>query len=120
MTEERRRFTRLHFDQDAQLTLNDVIYQVKNLVDISIGGCKLEISGPFERGSRITLTLPLYSTTPDLEIIGAIERSDEKFTSIRFTEITPENLTHLHNMVRLHAEDADVIDAEIQSHPGLY
>lgn len=119
MSEERRRFTRLNLNQKAILQLGHVKKDVSSLINLAVGGCLLEIPGPLMPGKRCTLIIPLHHMAPDLQIIGEIIRSDGKHTSIQFTEISPENLTHLHNLIRFNAENPDQIDKEIQNRPGL-
>ncbi len=116
---ERRRFTRLPLQQEAVLELEHNHDQVTEISNLSIGGCLLNIDGPLEAGRECLLTLQLHHAAPDLEVSGEILRSDKQQTSIRFTSISPENLKHLHNLIRYNAEDADRIDDEIKKHPGL-
>ncbi len=115
----RRRFTRLPLQKEAVIELERDQNQVTEISNLSIGGCLLNIDGPLETGRECMLTLKLHHAAPNLEVSGKILRSDTQQTSIRFTSITPENLTHLHNIIRYNAENADLIDEEIKKHPGL-
>ncbi len=115
----RRLFTRLPFQKRAELKFNNSQHQVKNIINLSVGGCLLDIEGPLPTEAECFLIIPLHHMAPNLEITGKIIRSDEKETTLRFISITPENLNHLHNIIRYNATNADIIDDEIKNHPGL-
>ncbi len=116
---ERRRFTRLPFQKEALLELDRNQHQITQISNLGVGGCLLNVDGPLEAGKKCLLTIKLHHAAPNLEINGEIMRSSSQQTSIRFTSITPENLQHLHNIIRYNAESADIIDDEIKNHPGL-
>lgn len=116
---ERRRFTRLHLKQEAVLQLGQNSHQVQAITNLSIGGCLLEITGPFSAGEKCSLIIPLHHMAPNLEIDGEIIRSGPHQTTICFTSVSPENLLHLQNIIRYNADDPDKIEDEIQNHPGL-
>ncbi len=116
---ERRRFTRLPFQKEAVLELDQNQHQITQISNLSVGGCLLSVDGPLETGKKCQLAIKLHHAAPNLEVSGEILRSDSQQTSIRFISITPENLQHLHNIIRYNAENADIIDDEIKNHPGL-
>ncbi len=120
MSEERRIFTRLTINPECTITLADKnSFKAEKVVNISIGGCLLEIAGPFTIGEVCLFSIVLHHDAPNLEITAEILRSSEKETTLRFIEISPDNLLHLRNIIRFNAENPDKIEEEIYSHPGL-
>ncbi len=115
----RRRFTRLSLQKNAVLKFDDTQRQVKKIINLSVGGCLLYIDGPLDTGKECTLVIQLHHMAPHLEVSGKIIRSDEKETTLHFTAVSPENLKHLHNIVRYNSENPEIIDDEIKKHPGL-
>jgi hypothetical protein len=121
MEQEKRRFSRIGFNMPAELTVNDQVFSLPQIDNLSIGGCLLKMGVPFEEGLACRLWLPLDPTNTQLaiEVFGEIVRCDAHGVSMRFTRITPESLFHLRNLIRYNAADPDQIEMEINEHPGL-
>lgn len=119
MTDEKRRFSRLAFDAKAQLTIGESVYEVSKIVNLSVGGCLLEMKGTFVVGRECTFTLFLPHMAPGVDVQGEIVRAGNGEVSLKFTGIRPEDLFHLQNIIRYNADDPDIIEKEIDAHPGL-
>ncbi len=119
MVTERRRFTRLDLNHEASLQTGESRHKVAAIRNLSVGGCRLALPGPFPPGQECSVVIRLHHMAPDLEITGTILRSTGDETTVRFTAISPENLHHLHNLVRYNADRADCIEDEFTDHPGL-
>ncbi len=119
MTSDKRRFSRIFFNVQASLLMDGVVYSVNRMVNLSVGGCLLEIEGEFALGSKGTFSIPLPGVDPGVEVTGEVVRVDEGEVGLRFTAIDPESLFHLHNIIRYNAADPDAIEDEISAHPGL-
>jgi hypothetical protein len=119
MTAEKRRFSRIIFNVRARLIVGDTVSTVERIVNLSVGGCQLEIDDELTSGTPCTFTILLPRMGPGVEVFGEIVRTGNGEASIKFTKIDPENLTHLQNIIRYNAEDPDLIEEEIKSHPGL-
>lgn len=119
MTKEKRRFSRIFFNVRARLEVDDKVYSVERIVNLSVGGCLLEIKDdlPLAAEGRLTILLPRMA--PGVEVFGEIVRTGNGETSLKFVRITPENLVHLQNIMRYNADDPELIEEEISSHPGL-
>ncbi len=117
---EKRRFSRVSFSVRAKLLVDGKEYAVDCLVNLSVGGCLLEVAAPgIVADTDCTLTLLLPWMAPGVEIFGRVRRVGEGELSIQFTRIEPENLFHLQNIVRYNAPDPDQIEEEIQARRGL-
>ena len=46
-------------------------------------------------------------------------RLDAEYVAIKFTKISPEDLYHLQNIIRYNAPEPEVIEKEIDEHPGI-
>jgi hypothetical protein len=120
MGQEKRRFSRVVFPVRARLAVAGAVYQVEQVVNLSIGGCLLALSGmEIAPGSDCTVTLLLPWMAPGVEISGRVARVGPEELSVQFTRVEPEGLFHLQNIVRYNAPDPDLIEAEIRARPGL-
>jgi len=119
MAKEQRRFSRISFNVMAKLTVDGVIYTVDRIVNLSVGGCLLEMEQEIPLGSDCKFTILLEGMVPGVDVLADIVRAGEGEVGLKFTTIEPENLFHLQNIIRYNAEDPDVIEEEISLHPGL-
>lgn len=119
MTAEKRRFSRIFFNVRARLEVDDKVYAIDRIMNLSVGGCLLEIEDELPLGTEGKFTIFLPRMAPGVEVFGEIVRSGNGETSLKFVRITPENLVHLQNIIRYNADDPDSIEEEINSHPGL-
>ncbi|MDK9705722.1 MAG: PilZ domain-containing protein [Desulforhopalus sp.] len=119
MTAEKRRFSRIIFNVGARLTVGENVYPVERILNLSVGGCQLEIDEHLEPGQPCKFTILLQRMGPGVDVYGEIIRAGQGEISLKFTKIDPENLLHLQNIIRYNAEDPDLIEEEIKSHPGL-
>jgi len=119
MEQEKRRFTRVKFDVAARLKLGDVQYEVDHLVNLSVGGCLVTLPVELTVGSECNLVICLARMAPGVEIIGKIVRVDGHEASVQFTQVDPDNLHHLQNIVRYNAKDPDAVEQELQLRKGI-
>lgn len=121
MTDEKRRFTRIPFKVNAEITANDILYSVKEISNLSIGGCLLQIKADLEPGTICHLKIVLSGTISELsiKIDGEINRCVPGAFAVKFTRIDPDSLFHLQNVIRYNAPDPEVMDQEIIEHPGI-
>jgi hypothetical protein len=118
---EKRRFSRIPCNRVAELTVEGTVYPFAQVENLSVGGCSLRTSLELQPGTACRFWLPLELTTSELgvEVHGEIVRCDGGAVCIQFTKITPENLFHLHNLIRFNAPDPDRIEEEIAERRGL-
>ena len=119
MTGEKRRFSRIVFNVRARLTVDEKEYPVDRIVNLSVGGCLLEVKEDLPLGVECRFTIFLPRMAPGVEVYGEVVRTGNDGASLKFNRITPENLIHLQNIIRYNADDPQVIEEEIASHPGL-
>ncbi len=121
MSDEKRRFTRVQFRVQAEITVNDVKYTTDQIKNLGIGGCLLPIKADLNAGSECTLKILMSGASSELtlEIEGEIIRCDQEMMAIKFTGIDPDSLMHLHNIVLYNSSDAQSVEEEIQRNPGL-
>lgn len=97
------------------------MHAVKELLNVSIGGCLVESKEDFIIPSHCVLVIKL-GDEPSLirvEITGKFVRREKDFTGIQFTHIDPDSLFHLQNLIRYNSEDPDKIEQEIEDRPGI-
>lgn len=121
MTEEKRRFSRVVYQVESELTVKGEVYTFDKLVDLSVGGCQLGLQEQIEPGTECTLLMKLNPADRrmNIEVAGQIVRCDDKCIGVKFTTIDPEGLIHLQNIIRYNSDDPDIIEEEITKRPGL-
>jgi len=121
MLQEKRRFSRIPFQVNAEITLDREVYPVPEINNLGIGGGCFPIAEDQTPGSpcQVKIFLDGGSSEFSIRIAGRILRSTANATAIQFTAIEPESLFHLQNIIRFNAPDPDAIEREIERHPGL-
>lgn len=119
MSKEKRRFSRIFFDVDAKLQIGEETFKVDRIVNLSVGGCLLELTGDFTVDTACTFIISLSHMGPGVEIHSKIVRTTGDSLSLQFVGISPDNLIHLQNIMRYNAENPERIEKEISDRPGL-
>lgn len=112
----RREMTRVPFHFAATLQSHSNPAIPGNVTDVSLKGIYVACENPLPVGSACQLTLRLGSGDDPvcLELAGTVARVDRSGMAIEIDEVLPiETLTHLQNVVRYNAADADRIDQEL-------
>lgn len=120
MSMDRRRFTRVTFQTDVRLECEGRTLVTRDLYNLSIGGClmRLEEGLALEAPCSVEIVLGHLEEGLVIRVEGQIVRSDH-MTAIKFLRIDPDSLFHLQNIIRYNAVDTDLVDNEIEKHPGL-
>lgn len=121
MTEEKRRFSRIVFPMAAEFSTENAVFQVKEIANLSIGGCQLDIGAEIPAGAKCSLLIVLNPADRrmNVDVDGEVIRSGGGSVGVKFTSIAPDDLTHLQNIIRYNSPDPDQIEHEIDDHPGL-
>lgn len=119
MNSEKRRFSRILFNVGGKLSVDDTVYTVDRISNLSVGGCLLEIGATHLLDRECKFTILLSRMAPGVDVYGKVVRVSETELSIQFTRIDPDNLYHLQNIIKYNAEDPEQIEAEIGARPGL-
>lgn len=102
MSEEKRRSDRIFSDMPAEITVADTRYTVQQILNLSVGGCLLEVEDSLPVGAECTVTILIDGTPQGLHVdaAGEIVRSDAETVGIKFTQMGPDSRFHLQNIVR--------------------
>ncbi len=121
MEYEKRRFTRVTFNFEAELKAGSLTYRAEKILNISVGGCLIQTEADLEVGTVCDLRLFLGGPSSELvvRVRGEVVRSIAGAFAIRFIRIDPDSLFHLQNIIRYNALDTETVEKEIQDHPGL-
>ncbi len=123
MSSENRRFTRIPFHVNAELTVNHVYYTVDKISNLGIGGCLLPITADLAPGGVCHLKIVLSGVSSELAINvnATVKRCAAASVALEFTGIDPDSLFHLKNILRYNFfDDEEIIDREIREHPGIH
>lgn len=106
---------------NAEITIDNVVYPVPEIKNLSIGGGFFPIDADIVSGASCHVKIVLNGASSELSInvSGQILRSSPGSVAIHFTSIDPDSLFHLQNIIRYNASDPDSIEKEIRRHPGL-
>lgn len=121
MSEEKRRFSRIPFKVNAEITSNDKVFLVDEIINLSIGGGFFPIDEHLDSGTSCRIEIILEGSSSELSIYvsGEVIRSLPEGVAIQFIRIDPDSLFHLQNIIRFNAPDPDTIEKEINQHPGI-
>lgn len=121
MEYEKRRFTRVPFNFEAELKAGSLTYRAEKILNISVGGCLIRTEADLEVGTVCGLRLFLGGPSSELvvRVRGEVVRSIAGALAIRFIRIDPDSLFHLQNIIRYNTLDTETVEKEIQDHPGL-
>lgn len=102
MLEEKRHSSRIFSDMPAEITVADTSYTVQQIVNLSVGGCLLEIKDNLPVGAECVIKILIDGTPQGLSVDanGETVRNDAETIGIKFTRIGPDSLFHLQNIVR--------------------
>ena len=119
MDQERRRFTRVSFSVKAEMQLNDVLYEVEKLLNLSVGGCLLSMKEEFDRGTPCIIRILLTGTNNELSIRveGEVLRCGREGVAVKFTHIDPDSLYHLQSIILYNSSDPEDVEQELIKHP---
>jgi hypothetical protein len=102
MSEEKRRSDRIFSDMPAEITVADASYTVRQILNLSVGGCLLEVKDSLPVGAECTVKILIDGTLEGLQVDadGEIVRNDAETVGIKFTQMGPDSRFHLQNIVR--------------------
>ena len=102
MSDEKRRASRILSDMPAELTVANTCYTVEQILNLSVGGCQLKIKDHLPIGTQCALRIFVDGTPEGLRVDanGQIVRNDSETIGVKFTQIDPDSLFHLQNIVR--------------------
>ncbi len=121
MKDNQRRFLRVPFKVMADITTNEKLYYENEIINLGMGGCLLSIDEDFKAGSGCRVTIRLTGTNSELSVgvQGKIVRCDNGKAAIKFTQIDPDSLFHLKNIVRYNSKCPEKVEKEINKYIGV-
>jgi len=121
MFPEKRNFTRVPFKVEAEIIANKTLYTIKEITNLSIGGCLIPVDADLKLGTSCKITIFLSGVTPKLTIKadGEVVRLEEHHLAIKFIRVDPDSLFHLQNIVRYNSQNPEKVEWEILNHPEI-
>lgn len=113
--DEKRKFTRIPFRTEIKITARDRVVFSNQLRDISLGGAYVEVTAErLPEGEECVFSIDLIGPASLLRIRveGEIVRSDEGGIGVTFTQMDLDSLIHLKHLIKVQAQDPDLIDHE--------
>lgn len=111
MPDEKRRFNRVSFRVKAEMTVNNTLYCVEEIDNLSINGCLLPIKVDIKLETECTISIMMSGTSSELnvKVLGNVIRCDQDGVAVKFTRIDPDSLFHLRNIIRYNVPDHNII-----------
>lgn len=115
MTQERRRFTRIHFDAKAEINYNGQVFAV-HLIDLSLKGALVNTPQvlPCQPNDSITLNVHLSCDSISLKFPSQLTHIEGNHIGLRFGVIDLDTLTHLRRLVELNIGNSDLLERELE------
>lgn len=111
---EKRKFTRVPFHTKIKVTSGGTILASNRLRDISLGGAFFIVDGSLPEGNHCILDIDLIGPASLLriQVEGEVVRMEEAGIAVKFTRIDLDSLIHLRHLVKVHAQDPEIVDQE--------
>lgn len=111
--QERRPFSRIHFNAPARLTIGSESFEA-NVLDLSLKGALFE----WPEARRIPIDTPLnvdirLSDQIDILMVGRVAHQEDGRLGVDCQSIDLESIQHLRRLVELNIGDADVMEREL-------
>jgi hypothetical protein len=118
MSDERRQFTRVHFQVYAEINCQGEVINGR-VVDLSLKGLFVYTDKKLDVGEVVDVKLRLPLTNPPLEFHLRAEamRNTETGIGFRIAESDVQSFTHLRNIVAMQAENPDLVLEELLPKP---
>lgn len=112
--QERRRFTRIAFDAEAELRVGERQWVVK-IEDISLKGVLLVHPPGFDAPLGEAMEVEAWLDS-DVQIVlpVTLARIDDDFLGCACGAIDLDSITHLRRLVELNLEDSTLLDRELE------
>ncbi len=115
-TEEKRRFHRIFYHADAQLAPIGGPSQSCKIIDLSLRGCLLELSGPLAEIGDQSYELK-FELSPDaairMEIVAT--HTEGNLAGFRCAHIDIDSISLLRRLVELNLGDSELLERELSS-----
>jgi hypothetical protein len=118
---EKRRFTRVVFGVESELTVNNIKYVCNQIRNLSVGGCFLKVEAEFEPGTECQVRIKLQNSNNDIGVFadGLVIRCTSEGVAVKFVKVDYDNLFHLQNIICYNSSDLEKVEEEMRKHPGL-
>lgn len=115
-TREKRRYSRVPFDNDVTLIDSSTQWQGK-LIDISIKGVLVECPPGWEGeiGDQYTLELPLGNNEIVIRMKVIVARVDHDHIGFYCKNIDFDSIVHLKRLMELNLGDAELVNRELSA-----
>lgn len=115
VTQERRRFTRISFDANSELTYEGQSWSV-HLMDLSFKGALVSCEHPLScnSGDDVTLSIHLPDSQITLTFPCVLSHQEQQHIGLSFGAIDLDTLTHLRRLVELNIGDSDLLERELE------
>lgn len=114
--DDRRRFTRIPFRLDAELSRGDERWPTR-VLDVSMKGALVERPANWDtmQNDIYTLSIELADAGPTIRLGGRAAHVDETRIGLRCESIDDESLSHLKRLVELNLGDPALLYRELEA-----
>ena len=117
MTDDRRRFARIHFDAPALLWVDDQAHAV-TVADISLKGALVKLLGgslvPVV-GKACELALPIGGDPAAIRMPATLNHAEGELLGLACTGLDLDSVTHLRQLIALNLGDPALLERELKA-----
>ena len=117
MTDDRRRFARIHFDAPALLWVNEQALAV-TVADLSLKGALVKLLGDASApavGVSCELALPIGGDPAAIRMPGALNHIEGDLLGLSCTGLDLDSVTHLRQLIALNLGDPALLERELKA-----
>ncbi len=113
-SDEKRRFTRINFETELKVCVEDTTIRSTRMRNVSLGGIFIITDKKVPVGKPCSVNIDLVgpSTRLHMELEGEVVRQEEDGIALVFTKTDADSLIYLKHFIRIHADDPNIIDRE--------
>lgn len=112
--DEKRKFSRISFAMDAQLSRADKVWTT-NILDLSLNGALVEEPADFStEHSPITLSFSLQGSDIQVEMETLLIHQKNGHLGLKCQHIDVDSISHLRRMIELNVGDSSMLNRELE------
>lgn len=120
---DRRDFIRIPFRTKAEVRVGKMTAHAVGDADVSMSGLRITTRDPVPAENDscdVRITLESDGADPvAIEVKGTVVRSAPGSIAVHFNEIDLDSYWHLHQLIRMNADDPEIAEREFFSHWGI-
>jgi hypothetical protein len=114
---EKRKFTRIPLETQINISCGKASIITNRFKDIGLGGAFVFTDSRIPLGTVCMVEIQILGPTSKLtmHVVGEVVRHGDDGMALSFTEIDVDSLIHLHHVIKINAQNPDVVEREFEN-----